>query len=125
MHSSGEHAREASLQVAEVGCNGWSRPCLAIVRRSELFGSLRLFFRTALKELQRILHVDWERVKSGVVTFLRRVARFEWLVVLHERRSLFTSLSSRVVSVLSDDFLCRVEKLSLLGLLRERLLLHE
>jgi len=95
------------------------------VGRLELLWSVFIIIWLALNELQGVLLVRREGAKRLVVATLSRVGRSEWLVVLHERRSLFTSLSSRVVSVLSDDFLCRVEKLSLLGLLRERLLLHE
>ena len=62
-----------------------------------------LFLHFPRNVLERILHVLRERAQRFIITNLARVRRLEWLVVLHQRWCLGSSLASGVRPVLADD----------------------
>ena len=122
--SSLEDGWEAGLQVAHVGLHRWSRSRLGHAHGLEL-GLIILFLRLALDKLQRVLLVVWEGSQTLVVADLGRLCWSEGLVVFHQRSGGRRCLPVWVVSVLTDHCSVSVEKVSLLNLLREWLVLLE
>ena len=84
--------------------------------RFELFLVI-LFLHTARNMLEWVLLVLREGRERLVVTDSGRVARPEWLVMLHGWRRLLARRSVWNIDILTDNSFIRVEELGLLGLL--------